>query len=47
MTSTTLAPRAPLTPGNGYFARRTWGDWLFALLAVVGTIAAFQRTSDT
>ena len=36
-------PNATLTLNEGYFARRTWGDWLFALLAVIGGVVAFQR----
>ena len=32
-----------VTLGGGYFARRTWGDWLFALLVVAGAVFAFQR----
>ena len=37
------APNTTLTLNEGYFARRTWADWLFALLAVVGAVVAFQR----
>ena len=40
--NTTVAP-APLTLNEGYFARRNWGDWAFALLAVAGAVFAFQR----
>ena len=39
MTPTTTAPppaNATLTLTEGYFARRTWGDWLFALLVALG-----------
>ena len=43
MNTTTLAHNGTLTLNEGYFARRTWGDWLFALLAVVGAVIAFQR----
>lgn len=43
MNTTTLAHSGTLTLNEGYFARRTWGDWLFALLAVVGAVFAFQR----
>ena len=43
MNTTTLAHNGTLTLNEGYFARRTWGDWLFALLAVVGAVFAFQR----
>ena len=43
MNTTTLASTNTLTLGEGYFARRTWGDWLFALLVVAGAIFAFQR----
>ena len=32
-----------VTLGGGYFARRTWGDWLFALLVLAGALFAFQR----
>ena len=32
-----------LTLHEGYFARRTWGDWLFAQLVAVGAVFAFQR----
>ncbi|MFN3295208.1 c-type cytochrome biogenesis protein CcsB [Caldimonas sp.] len=38
MNTTTLSLDAP-----GYFARRTWFDWLFAVLIVAGTGYAFQR----
>lgn len=38
MNTTTLQLDAP-----GYFARRTWLDWLFAVLAVVGAAVAFSR----
>ena len=43
MNTTVVAPAATLTLNEGYFSRRTWGDWLFALLAVVGAVFAFQR----
>ena len=43
MNTTTLAHNGTLTLNEGYFARRTWGDWLFALLAVVGAVIVFQR----
>ncbi len=43
MNTTTLASTNTLTLSEGYFARRTWGDWLFALLVVAGAIFAFQR----
>ena len=36
--NTTTAPAnqgATLTLGDSFLARRTWGDWLFALLVVV------------
>jgi cytochrome c-type biogenesis protein CcsB len=38
MNTTTLSLNAP-----GYFARRTWFDWLFAVLIVAGAGYAFQR----
>lgn len=38
MNTTTLQLDAP-----GYFARRTWLDWLFALLVVAGAAFAFTR----
>ena len=44
--NTTTAPAnqgATLTLGDSFLARRTWGDWLFALLAVVGAAVAFSR----
>ena len=43
MNTTTFAHNGTLTLNEGYLARRTWGDWLFALLAVVGAVIAFQR----
>ena len=43
MNTTTFAHNGTLTLNEGYFARRTWGDWLFALLVVVGAVIAFQR----
>ena len=46
MNTTTLAPAGALRFSEGYFARRTWGDWLFALLAVVGAAVAFSRYHD-
>jgi len=42
-TSTVVSPASALTLNEGYFSRRTWGDWLFALLAVVGALFAFSR----
>ena len=42
-TSPSQRPNATLTLNEGYLARRTWGDWLFALLAVIGGVVAFQR----
>ena len=44
--NTTTAPAnqgATLTLGDSFLARRTWGDWLFALLVVVGAVFAFQK----
>jgi cytochrome c-type biogenesis protein CcsB len=38
MNTTTLSLNAP-----GYLARRTWFDWLFAVLVVAGAGYAFQR----
>jgi hypothetical protein len=38
MNTTTLSLNAP-----GYLARRTWFDWLFAVLIVAGAGYAFQR----
>lgn len=38
MNTTTLSLNAP-----GYFARRTWFDWLFAALLAAGGAYAFQR----
>ncbi|MDO5289409.1 MAG: c-type cytochrome biogenesis protein CcsB [Pseudomonadota bacterium] len=32
-----------LTLSEGYFARRSWGDWLFALIVLAGALLAFQR----
>ena len=43
MNTTVLASNGTLTLNEGYFARRDWGDWLFALLAVVGALFAFQQ----
>ncbi len=44
MNTTTIAsPNATLTLHEGFLARRNWGDWLFALLAVVGAVFAFTR----
>ncbi|WP_119153876.1 c-type cytochrome biogenesis protein CcsB [Caldimonas tepidiphila] len=40
MTTTTLDLNAP-----GYFARRSWFDWLFAALVIAGTGFAFSRYS--
>lgn len=42
-TSTVASPVSALTLNEGYFSRRTWADWLFALLAVVGAMFAFSR----
>lgn len=41
--STLASPASALTLNEGYFSRRTWADWLFALLAVVGALFAFSR----
>ncbi|CAM5793768.1 MAG: c-type cytochrome biogenesis protein CcsB [Burkholderiales bacterium] len=43
MNTTTLTASGPLALSGGYFSRRTWGDWLFALLVVAGAVFAFQR----
>ena len=43
MNTTTLTASGPLALSEGYFSRRTWGDWLFALLVVAGAVFAFQR----
>ncbi|MGB3071125.1 MAG: c-type cytochrome biogenesis protein CcsB [Ottowia sp.] len=42
-TSTVASPASALTLNEGYFSRRNWGDWLFALLAVVGALFAFSK----
>jgi hypothetical protein len=42
-TTTATTKHHHLTLNEGYFARRSWGDWLFALLVVVGGLFAFQR----
>ncbi len=42
-THVATAPNTTLTLNEGYFARRTWGDWLFAVIAVLGAVFAFQR----
>jgi cytochrome c-type biogenesis protein CcsB len=42
-TTTAVSPNATLTLNEGFLARRTWGDWLFALLAVAGALFAFIR----
>lgn len=42
-TSTVASPASALTLNEGYFSRRTWGDWLFALLAVIGALFAFSQ----
>ncbi|MDO5086996.1 MAG: c-type cytochrome biogenesis protein CcsB [Comamonadaceae bacterium] len=42
-TATSTPSGATLTLGEGYFARRTWGDWLFALLALAGALFALWR----
>ena len=39
----TTTANATLTLNEGYLSRRTWGDWLFALLAVAGALFAFQK----
>lgn len=42
--TTTVTPtsNATLTLTESYFARRTWGDWLFALLVALGAGLALQ-----
>ena len=42
-THVATAPNATLTLNEGYFSRRTWGDWLFAVIAVLAAAFAFQR----
>ena len=42
-TSVATANPTSVTLDGGLFARRTWGDWLFALLVVAGAVFAFQR----
>ena len=51
--ATPAAPPAPavaapvtLTLGEGYFARRTWGDWLFAAIAACCTAFALWRYQE-
>ena len=39
----TTTANATLTLNEGYLSRRTWGDWLFALLAAAGALFAFQQ----
>jgi len=41
-TGTTTTP-ASYTLGEGYFARRNWLDWLFALVVAAGGLFALQR----
>mgnify|MGYP000937173783 FL=1 len=31
----------------GYFSRRTWFEWLFALLVLAGGLFAFTRYADS
>lgn len=40
MSSTTTST---ITLNEGFFARRNWQDWLFAVLVVVGGVFAFQQ----
>ena len=42
-TTTTTTPATAYTLGGGYFARRNWLDWLFALAVAVGGLFALQR----
>ncbi|HNT85739.1 MAG TPA: cytochrome c biogenesis protein, partial [Ottowia sp.] len=42
-TSVATANPTSVTLDGGFFARRTWGDWLFALLVLAGALFAFQR----
>lgn len=42
-TSTVASPPGALTLNEGYFSRRTWADWLFAVVAIVGALFAFSR----
>ncbi|MFT4193493.1 c-type cytochrome biogenesis protein CcsB [Ottowia sp.] len=43
MNTTTAPANATLTLNEGFLSRRTWGDWLFALLAVAGALFAFRK----
>ncbi|MFD1712039.1 c-type cytochrome biogenesis protein CcsB [Ottowia sp. GY511] len=42
-THVATAPNATLTLNESYLSRRTWGDWLFAVIAIFGAVFAFQR----
>ncbi|MBH1966419.1 MAG: c-type cytochrome biogenesis protein CcsB [Comamonadaceae bacterium] len=43
-TSTAVASSArAITLNEGYFSRRNWADWLFAVLVVAGAFFAFSR----
>lgn len=42
-TATTPSAGATLALSEGYLARRTWGDWLFAALAIAGALFALWR----
>jgi cytochrome c-type biogenesis protein CcsB len=44
-TATTSPSTTTLTLNEGFFARRNWFDWLFALLALAGGLFAFSRYS--
>ena len=42
-TATTTTTTTTMTLNEGFFSRRNWFDWLFALLVAAGGIFALQR----
>ena len=43
MNTATTATTTTLTLNEGYFSRRNWFDWLFAVIVASGALFAFSR----
>jgi len=41
--NTVSSPATPITLSEGFFSRRSWWDWLFAALVLLGGITVMVR----
>ena len=46
MTTATTEPSETITLHSGYFSRRNWFDWLFAVIVAAGGLFALQRYAE-